>query len=200
MIMKRIIIIIIIALFSVSIATAQKVGLKTNLLYDAMSTINVGVEFKLAPRWTMDISGNYNPWTFSHNRQMKHWLIQPEVRYWLCQEFNGHFFGVHLYGGEYNMGGMLPWGFNSGKMFGVIENKAMQNYRYQGWLAGTGVSYGYHWILGKRWGLEATIGVGYAYMNYEKFNYDNYGKKLVNETKHYFGPTKAGVTLIYLIK
>ena len=35
-----------------------------------------GVEFGLRHRWTLDISGNYNPWTFSGNRKMKHWLVQ----------------------------------------------------------------------------------------------------------------------------
>ena len=64
-------------------AFAQKVGIKTNLLYDATTTMNLGIEFGLAPKWTLDISGNYNPWTFSENRKMKHWLIQPEARYWL---------------------------------------------------------------------------------------------------------------------
>lgn len=175
-------------------------AVKTNLLYDATSTINLGVEFGLAPKWTMDISGNYNPWTFSDNRKMKHWLVQPEVRWWTCQRFSGHFLGFHGHYAQYNMGGMLPWGFNNGKMFGVIESKKMLNYRYQGWLAGAGVSYGYHWILGKRWGLEATIGVGYAYLSYDKYPCAECGKKISSESKHYFGPTKAGITLIYMIK
>ena len=58
-------------------AYAQKAAVKTNLLYDATSTLNLGVEFGLARRWTLDVSGNYNPWTFSENRKMKHWLVQP---------------------------------------------------------------------------------------------------------------------------
>ena len=44
---------------------AQDVGLKTNVLYDAAATLNLGVEVGLAPRWTLDLSGNYNGWTFS---------------------------------------------------------------------------------------------------------------------------------------
>lgn len=48
-------------------ASAQKVAVKTNLLYDATSTINLGVEFALTPKWTLDVAGNYNPWTFSNN-------------------------------------------------------------------------------------------------------------------------------------
>lgn len=196
--LKRLMIVV---LMLVSVpAFAQKVGIKTNLLYDATSTMNLGVEFGLSPRWTLDISGNFNPWTFSDNRKMKHWLVQPEARYWFCEKFNGHFLGIHAHGGQYNWGGMLPWGFKDGKMFGSIENKHILENRYQGWLAGAGLSYGYQWILGNRWSLEATIGVGYAYLSYDRYPCGTCGVKLDEGHKNYFGPTKAGITLIYMIK
>ena len=175
-------------------------AVKSNLLYNSTTSMNLGVEIGLAPKWTLDISGNYNPWTFSDNRKMKHWLIQPEVRYWLCQRFSGHFFGLHAHYAQFNVGGMLPWGFNSGKMFGAIENKDILNHRYEGWLLGAGIGYGYHWILGNRWGLEAEIGVGYARIEYDKYRCAKCGEKLKSGHKNYFGPTKAAVTLIFMIK
>lgn len=171
---------------------APKIAVKSNLLYDATGTINLGAEFGLASRWTLELSGNYNPWSFSENRKMKHWLLQPEFRWWSCQRFSGHFLGVHALGGQYNWGGMLPWGISP------AENLAQ--YRYQGWLAGAGVSYGYHWILGNRWGLEATLGVGYAYLKYDKYPCAACGVKLDEGNKHYFGPTKVGINLIFMIK
>ena len=45
--------------------------------------------------------------------------------------------------------------------------------RYDGSLYGVGISYGYQWIISKRWSMEATIGVGYA-----RLKYDNVGKPL----------------------
>ena len=60
----------------------QNVALKTNIIYDATTTVNAGVEFSFAPKWTMDISANYNGWDFSDNRKWKHWLVQPEIRWW----------------------------------------------------------------------------------------------------------------------
>lgn len=107
---------------------------------------------------------------------MKHWLVQPEARYWLCEKFNGHFFGIHAHGGQYNWGGMLPWGFKDGKMFG-IESRQMSEHRFQGWLAGAGISYGYQWILSNRWSLEASLGVGYAYLDYGKYKCEKCGEK-----------------------
>lgn len=161
----------------------QNTAVKTNLLYDATSTLNLGVEWGLAPKWTLDISASYNPWEFGGNRKMKHWLVQPEARYWLCEKFSGHFFGVHLHGGQYN------WG----NMFSLKK-------RYQGWFTGGGISYGHQWILNNRWSLEATIGLGYAYLNYDRYPCTSCGKKISSGHKNYLGPTKAGITLIYMIK
>lgn len=177
----------------------QKAAIKTNLLYDATSTLNLGFEFGLSPKWTLDISGNYNPWEFGDNRKMKHWLVQPEFRYWLCEKFNGHFFGIHAHGAQYNWGGMLPWGFKDGEMFGVYSRQ-MSDHRYEGWLLGAGISYGYQWILGKRWSLEASVGLGYAYLDYGKFKCEKCGEKIADQHRNYFGPTKAAISIIYIIK
>lgn len=61
-------------------AQGQKAALKTNVLYDAFMNINVGMEVGLAPRWTLDITGDFNAWTLSHDRRWKHWIVQPEAR------------------------------------------------------------------------------------------------------------------------
>ena len=50
---------------------AQEVAVKTNLLYDATATINAGVEVAIAPRWTLDISGNFNGWNQAHQRRIR---------------------------------------------------------------------------------------------------------------------------------
>lgn len=42
----------------------QKVAIKSNLLYDVTATVNAGIEVGLAPKWTFDLSANYNGWTF----------------------------------------------------------------------------------------------------------------------------------------
>ena len=62
-----------------------KFAIKTNALYWATSTPNLGFEVGLAKKITLDVSGNYNPWKFGNDRQIKHWLVQPELRYWLCE-------------------------------------------------------------------------------------------------------------------
>lgn len=167
------------------------VALKSNLLYDATSTLNIGVEFKTGKHTTLDLPLSFNPWTFSGNKKLKHWLAQPEYRYWFCEPFTGHFLGLHAHGGQFNIGGIeLPW-----KAFPTLKD-----HRYEGWFVGGGISYGYQWILGNRWSIEATVGVGYTYFDYDKYQCETCGKKLKSGNKDYWGPTKAGLSLIYIIK
>jgi len=175
-------------------ANAQDVGVKTNLLADGFLSPNVGVEFGLAPRWTLETTGQLNMWTLAHRRKMKHWLVMPEARYWFCDRFSGHFLGMEAHGGQYNMGG-----FNGRWNLLGTDARKLRDSRYQGWFVGGGITYGYAWILGRHWNLEAELGVGYSYTRYDRYRCVGCGKKIESDKPHhYFGPTKAAVNLVYL--
>lgn len=176
-----------------SSASAQDVALKSNLLDDALASPNLGVEFKLAPKWTMDVTGELNLWTFSDNKRWKHWFVQPEARYWFCDRFAGHFVGAHAIGGQYNIGGIdVPVNFLG------TDFRKLKDYRYQGWFGGVGVVYGYDWILGRHWNLEAVIGLGWTYTRYDQFKCAGCGKKIARNRPHnYVGPTKAAINIVY---
>lgn len=189
-----ILIIAAVALVAAQRTQAQDVGVKTNLAADILANVNLGIETGLAPKWTLDLTGEFNGWTFSHNRRWKHWLVMPEARYWLCDRFSGHFFGVEAHGGQYNIGGFDGrW-----NLFGTDARK-LKDTRYQGWFVGGGVTYGYAWILGRHWNLEAEIGIGYSYTRYDRFRCAGCGKKIESGKSHnYVGPTKAAINLVYL--
>lgn len=170
---------------------AQNIAIKSNLLYDATTTMNLGLEIGLARKWTLEVPVNYNPWKLTDKMRLKHWGVQPEVRYWFCEKFRRTFVGVHGHFADFNVGGWPDWSF-------ISQN--MQDNRYQGHLYGGGVSIGHSWILKKRWSLEASIGVGYAHIVYDKYPCQECGTKVKSDTKNYFGPTKASISLIYVIK
>ena len=182
-------------------AMAQRVAVKTNLLYDATATINFGVEVGLGKRTSLDISGNYNGWDIdaATNRKMKHYFVQPEFRLWTCEKFNGHFFGVHALYGKYNVSGS-NWFVDSGKMVSNVSSVDFSKSRYEGTGVGAGISYGYSLILANRWNLEFTVGGGYVYLDYDRYGSPKCSPKIESANKHYFGLTKTGVTLSFIIK
>lgn len=172
---------------------AKDFGIKTNLLYDATLTVNLGAELQVAPKWSIDLSGNLNAWTLSHQRRWKHWLIQPEARYWFCEGLGGHFVAAHLVGGQYNFGKIGIDHDFLGNEVSMLRDK-----RYQGWFAGAGIGYGYSWLLGKHWNLEAEIAIGWAYTKYDRFGCAGCGKREGRGHHNYVGPTKAALSVVYV--
>jgi len=173
-------------------ATAQQVALKTNLLYDATTTPNIGMEIGINKKHTFQVFYGINPWKFGHGddqKFLKHWVVNPEFRHWFCQRFNGSFLGIHAFGGQFNAYGFKP-------PFGWWDE--IENNRFQGGFVGGGVSYGYQWILGRHWNLEAAIGVGAAYIWYDKYGCGACESKTDDGHKWYVGPTKIALSIMYM--
>lgn len=177
-------------------SNAQHVAVKTNLLYGGYTyTPNLSLEIGLGHRSTLDLGGGYNWFNLegsqADNKKLVHWLGQVEYRYWTCSKFGGHFLGVHALGSQFNIGGQeLP----------LLLGRGSEAYRHEGWGVGAGLSYGYSFYLSNRWSVELNIGVGYARLNYDKYACAKCGTKIATENRNYWGPTKAGISLIYIIK
>lgn len=187
--MKRTALLLFLFLGCLNYADGQKLAVKTNALYWATATPNLSLEGAIGKRWTIDLSAGYNPFTFKDNRKWKHFLIQPEIRYWFCEAFNGHFLGIHTGYSQYNVG-RTP----------MLYNHDARKYRYEGWLTGVGFSYGYQWILGNHWNLEASIGFGFVHADYKKYDCPKCGEFKGKFRENFFAPTKATLSIIYLIK
>jgi hypothetical protein len=100
--------------------------------------------------------------------------------------------GIHAGGGAFDAGGIrLPWG--------IAPHFA--EHRYEGWALGAGVSYGRQWWVAPRFNIEATVGLGYYYMRYDRFV--SPPSSIIDEpdvAHHYFGPTRIGVSLVYFLR
>ena len=89
--------------------------------------------------------------------------------------------------------------FNVGEVdlpFGLFDD--LSTHRYEGWYAGGGVTAGYQWPLSRHWNLEASLGVGYDYIRYDKFKCGECGEKLKSSHANYFGPTKLAISVLYV--
>ena len=172
---------------------AQDFALKSNILSDAALTPNLGLEVGLAPKWTLDVSGQINAWPVK-DRRWKHWLVQPEARYWFCRRFAGHFLGFHALGGQFNFGN-----WKHGFDFLGTDFSKLKDMRYQGWGAGAGVAYGYAWPVHPHWNIEAEIGLGWIYTRYDSYPCSECGSKVADNKAHnYVGPTKLALNIVYI--
>jgi len=152
------------------------------------------VEFTLSPKWTLELGGSLSAWDTWGGGSLRHAILQPEVRYWVCDRFSRHFFALHAIGGICDVGGV---NFPSVNLTDGMNSSSMKDYRYKGWAAGAGLGWGYDFVLGTHWNLETEIAIGYAFLNYDRRTLD--GDVLEKEVKrHYVGPTKIALNLVYV--
>ena len=131
-------------------ARAQFFAVKGNALGWATGTVNAGVEVAVAKQWSVEVAGYWSPIAGEQFRA-RAWWVQPAVRWWRYEHFVGPFVAVHPAYGRYDVGG--------------------SRFHRRGWFAGLGASYGYTWLLRKRWNLTAEGGVGVYFMRDRRDNY-----------------------------
>ena len=149
---------------------AQRVAVKTNALYWAASTPNLGAEFRVNRHVTFNFEAAYNRIKV-FNIDTRGAMITPEVRYWFsARPQTGHFVGIAGIGCHYN----YERGGNRHK--------------------------GYSFVLSRRWSLETTLGVGMAHVQEMSWDKDEYEPGEANVKGWRPIPIKAGVTFVYLIK
>lgn len=156
-------------------------AIKSNALYLAAGVTNIGGEYAFHPHWSVDLPLVYSPYTIARRYRMRFLYIQPEARYWLDRPMKGHFFGVHLHAGVFNVS---------------LDDK--NRYQSEKGFHGAGISYGYAMPLSRRWSMEFTVGVGYAFTKYcTYYNVSNGIRYEKDLPYHYWGLTKLGLNFVY---
>lgn len=176
--MKRLLFIFFVTI-AVTSAKAQFYSVKTNLLGLATTNLNVEGGVSIHRNWSLHLPINYNPWVFNKNKRFQNITIQPGVRYWFLESFSHSFIGLHSMYSRYHIGG-----FNK--------------YRYDGYGAGAGLSYGYSMILNKKWNLEFEGGVACLWTKYTKYECKKCGTPQNDFEGIRIIPSKIAVSLVYL--
>ena len=158
-------------------------SVKTNIPAWALVVPNLAAEYRFADHWSVDVPLYYSCWTTARTYRFRTLAVQPSVRYWLKPEWKGHFFGVHLTAGQFNI-------------------SVDKNTRYQdvNGMYGVGIDYGYALKFTEHWGMEFNIGAGYIYTKYNSYYNIKNGSCFDTSVKSYWGVTRCGISLIYRIK
>lgn len=191
---KRVILSLAIALCTWTTASAQQVAVKSNLFYWMTTTINAGAEVALSKHSTLGATFNLNPWTIGADNKIQHWFVRPEYRYWVTEKYTRLFFGVHLMGGGFEVGG-----FRIPIIGDRFLTRLKTNYFTGSFVAG-GVSIGYQFYLSPHWNLEISGGAGLARIKYhwEPTNPALRKKSYTNTVRYLPVPTEIGFSFVYL--
>lgn len=156
------------------------IALKTNVPFLAVAVQNLAIEVQLAKHITLDLPMMWSISDIEREHALRTIALQPEARWWLKSAGTGHFFGLHAHVAWFN----AKWDAD----------------RYQTEkrpLVGAGLSYGYKLPLSAHWGAEFNLGAGYANMQYNTYYNIENGAKIDTRNRHYWGITRAGISLVY---
>ena len=153
-------------------------SLRANLLRWATLTPDLGLEWRISPSWGIAVNGSWTSWSWSDkDRRYALWEVTPEVRYYMGEK-KAWYLGAMFKAGQFN--------------YKLSETGK------QGDLVGGGITAGYQLRLNKALDLDFNLGLGYLNADYEKYEViDGVRVRRGNETKDWWGPINAGVTLVW---
>ena len=153
-------------------------SLRANLLRWATLTPDLGVEWRICPSWGIAVNGSWTSWSWNDkDRRYALWEVAPEVRYYMGEK-KAWYLGAMFKAGQFN--------------YKLSETGK------QGDLMAGGITAGYQLRLNKALALDFNLGLGYLNADYEKYEViDGVRVRRSNETKDWWGPISASVTLVW---
>ena len=167
-------------------------AVKTNLLADLVTAVNLGVEVPLGENFSVNAHFTFPWWTagpYGNKYALQLLDAEGELRWWFAkgeERFEGHYLALQGSGGKFD----LQWGRDIGC--------------YQCYNWGVGLSYGYAMKLSKHLNMEFALTLGYLAIDYQHYVPSPDWSVLIRDnakagTLHYFGPTSLKVSLVYPI-
>ena len=165
-------------LSDIKITNDYHLFLRANLLRWATLTPDLGLEWRICPSWGIAVNGSWTSWTWSDkDRRYALWEVAPEIRYYMGEK-KAWYLGAMFKAGQFN--------------YKISETGK------QGDLMGGGITTGYQLRLNKALTLDFNLGLGYLNADFEKYEViDGVRVRRDNETKDWWGPINAGVTLVW---
>lgn len=159
-------------------ASPYRFALRANLLRWATLTPDLGAEWRISRDWGVLVNGSWTSWSWDNkNRRYALWEVAPEVRYYIGKEKRGYL------GAMYKAGSF---------------NYKLSDTGRQGDIMGGGITGGYVLRLNNSLSMDFSLGLGYIHADCNKYTViDGVRVKQGSETKNWWGPVSAGVTLAW---
>lgn len=168
-----------------------RMALRTNLLYDATLSPNLGVDVRVDSLWTVGLLVGINAWDIDKekNKKWRHALFSFRARKYRDVLFHKGYYEADFIYSHYNVGNTkIPFGLYS----------AVKDRRLQGDLFALGGKYGYSWIMARDWRIEAEAGVAVGYAWFKEYDCPHCGTFLGNGDRIFLLP-QLGINVVYII-
>ena len=188
--------------------SAQSIALRTNLLYDATLTPNVGAELRIDSAWTAGVNVGLNAWDINKdkNKKWRHLLVAPNVRRYYgrhtdreaadslwgippAESRRVNYLELNAHYSHFNVSNTkIPFG-----LYSTVKDR-----RLQGDLVALGAKYGWSWIMARHWRIEAEGGIAVGYAWFKEYDCAVCGTYYGKGDRIFLLP-QLGINVVYLI-
>lgn len=173
------VLIVLLFLCSITDVQAQRLAVRSNVPEWFVSSPNLGLEFALNGRLSLELTGALCPLALKSNLYYKHVRCQPEIKYWFENILSRHYVGLMGYYSSFDIGYRRKGCFGDSYAFGV--------------------TYGYNWVISRRWNFELSAGLGAIRYRIDRYSPPAHHRS-PNETGWIAAPIKLGASFVYIIK
>lgn len=174
-------------------------ALKTNLLYDAATILNLSIEVPIGKHFS--VAGEFiAPWWLDNKNQN------------CLQAYNGNIEGKYWFNPHNSKSSKGQFSSMTGWFAGVYLGAGLYDVEYRGkgyqgeFLISAGLMGGYAHSIGSHLRMEYSLGLGYMETNYKSYtrklsSYDNqwYLYRQATGALKWMGPTHAKVSLVWML-
>lgn len=195
---------------------AQGQTVKTNLPFLLAGNPNVGLEFNLGSKFSINGDALWMPYMWVSQNQNENvfralvgsldlrYYVKPRY-YYTSRTYDGFYLGPYAMFGNYNMG-IGEWSFfnhgGDGHSVTTADENGYFPARYRGWGVSAGLVIGYKFYLSPRLRFDIFLGGGFVHMQHAIYQLGgDYAdsplhSKVVREGVY---PTRFGISLCYNI-
>lgn len=168
----------------------RSIYVKGNALFLPVLITNVGVEYQLSPKYTLQADGFVSPWKSIDGNHAQVYMAHVEGRYYFKEAFNKWYVGANTGFGIFDF---TKWNYFN-------TNKFQRGFNI---MLGATVGYQFHWK--ENWNIDLFLGGGTVQSQYRGFEYVapkliRYdGAKGWNKSGEFL-PYRGGIMIAYKIK
>ncbi|RNA61853.1 DUF3575 domain-containing protein [Chryseobacterium nematophagum] len=184
---------------------SEKLYVKANALFLPIGIINAGIEYKIAPKYTLQGDVLISPWKSFAGHEAQIYMGTLEGRYYFKEAFKGWYVGGNLSFGFYTIQKPNYWNDNTyvDVQIGTPSQYINSQLYQKGYSFLFGVTGGYQFRLAERWNMDVFLGIGNSqdfYKGYVRGTGVRYDSADGYNRSSEWLPYRGGIMITYKLK
>ena len=184
------------------VAKENNLYIKGNVLFIPVGVVNVGLEYQLSKKYTLQGDLFVSPWKSFSGHELEYYSLSLEGRYYFEEAFKHWYVGANIATSSFVL---QKWNYWKTEPYINDKNEEFvkSNLYQKGYSILLGVTVGYQFKLAERWNMDiyGTLGTSQDfYKGYDRSTGKRYDTATDYNKSGEFLPYRGGVMISYQLK